>query len=239
MIGRTTYYVKPPRSFKMVLNQIKMNPELKEQYKFVRSILKYIKVTNHTYGELKNEDNYICVLHLLRMFVDAIFTCYGLVLANQKETYIRYFNEGNATNKLKCKSDNLTHGFIKKNLPERYEGLRDLYDESNKFIHPSVFFTISKKALNNLDEETKVEYKSFWFPKATGFLKNKEKFDFIFETLNNILYDVMVEVYNEAIVPNGGTTTINKQTKQNLALTKEAYEAHLIKLKKTKQQYKE
>ena len=45
----------------------------------------------------------------------------------------------------------------------RYEGIADLYDESNRYIHPSNFFKLDKVSAREIPEDVLDKWASFWF----------------------------------------------------------------------------
>lgn len=188
---------------------------------FFKCIYRYSQIALESY-RLLQESPYLNSLHIIRLLVDSIYTIYGLYLANTPDTYVSYFLEDKPTNKLKHKSEQLTTSVIGNYAKEDYEGIDVIYSESCRYLHPSIFMRISK---DDIPDKLKgiLTIPSIW-----GIRGDKERralIEFIIESLNYILYDVQLLVYNRAIVPlHSELKPIRwKRDKGNTQLTKEAF----------------
>lgn len=184
-----------------MLKQLVGNPELADFNTFLNSISQYCSIANNTYDNL--DGDYLSTLHLIRLLADGIYSVYGLLLADKKLEYIRYFIENKPTNRLECKGEQLTTNVIGKYAGEDYIGLDIIYRESCRYLHPSIFIDIVKHPHKLKDEHRGIlTPKSIWeTDDLKGEFTRKNKVAFIIDTLNNILYDVIMRAYNEAIVP--------------------------------------
>ena len=102
-----------------------------------------------------------------------------------------------------------------------FESKNNLYDESNKYLHPSAFLGLSKKFRKKVKTQST---RYCWFSKVSG-LKKNDKLDFLIRTLTYIFYDIFWDVFNEVIVPlNPECKVVKKPAKMpNTQITIKAY----------------
>lgn len=188
---------------------------------FLTCIYRYSRIALNSY-RLLQESPYLHSLHIIRLLVDSIYTIYGLSLANTPDTYLSHFFEDKPTNQLKHKSEKLTTNVIGNYAKEDYEGIDVIYSESCRYLHPSIFMRISKE---DIPDKLKgiLTIPSIWG--VRGGNNRRVLLEFIIESLNYILYDVQLLVYNRAIVPlHSELEPIRwKRDKGNTQLTKEAF----------------
>ena len=197
----TKLNIKKGTGRKKMLEQLVGNPELADFNTFLNSIAQYCSIANTTYDKL--DGDYLSTLHLIRLLADGIYSVYGLLLADKKLEYIRYFIENKPTNRLTCNGEQLTTNVIGKYAGEDYVGLDQIYRESCRYLHPSIFIEITKHPHKLKDVARGIlTPNSIWeTDQLKGEFTRKNKIAFIIDTLNNILYDVIMRAYNEAIVP--------------------------------------
>lgn len=197
----TRLNIKKGTGRKKMLEQLVGNPELADFNTFLNSIAQYCSIANTTYDKL--DGDYLSTLHLIRLLADGIYSVYGLLLADNKLKYIRYFIENKKMNQLEGKGQQLTSNVIGKYAGEDYVGLDQIYRESCRYLHPSIFIEITKHPHKLKDEDRGIlTPNSIWeTDQLKGEFTRKNKVAFIIDTLNNILYDVIMRAYNEAIVP--------------------------------------
>lgn len=219
------YYIKPPASFRKVLKATEL-PEVSTYRRFLITLLKYNVQINNSFGILNERGYQLGKLHLIRMFCDSIFTIYAATITDTKDTFLNRFLRGKPTNNQKKDGIQLTTNKVKALCNEKYEGISALYDECNRYVHPSYFFKLDKASIKKLPDEVLEEYADFWFKRPTNINKHKDKIEFIFLVLNNIFYDAVVEWYNEVVVPAcSNCQTIKKGKKVSIkTITYNAYE---------------
>lgn len=203
---------------------IKDNPALNDYFIFFSCLNEYAKLAFNTFGILREADaNYMNFLHLIRILTDAIYKIYGLSLVNNPDEYIYKFMNGEDTNKLRCKSENLSTTTIGKYIKEDYEGLDIIYSESNKYLHPSIFMLpLKKKNRGILSRQSKWVNK-----KLDKDLDNELRRDYFINKLNDILLDVTVLAYNRGIVPRYPELKYIEYHKPDLRITKEDYDKYV------------
>ncbi|MCM1224543.1 MAG: hypothetical protein NC548_59855 [Lachnospiraceae bacterium] len=200
-MASTKLNIKRGTGRKKMLQMLVGNPELEDFNTFLNSITDYCSLANNTYAKL--DGAYLSTLQLIRLLADGIYSVYGLLIVDNKLQYIRYFIENKPTNRLACKGEQLTTNVISRYIDEDYIGLSQIYKESCRYLHPSIFMNIIKHP-HTLKEEQRgiLTPKSIWeTDHLKGAFTNKNKVAFIVDTLNNILYDVIMRAYNEAIAP--------------------------------------
>lgn len=215
-------YIKKVRG--RLNSAIKDNPALNGYYVFLSCLNSYSKLVFSTYGILKDADaSYLNFLHLIRLLTDAIYKIYGLSLANNPDEYIYKFMNGEDTNKLKCKNENLSTNTIGKYIKEDYEGLDIIYSESNKYLHPSRLMIAVKKSKRGI-----LSKQSKWVNKKIDKgLDNEIRRDYFINKLNDILLDVTILAYNRGIVPNYPELKPIEYNKPDLKITKEDYDKYV------------
>ena len=158
---------------------------------FIKSIINYTNALNNSYSALREKENYIAVLHHQRMLCDVIFKCYSLYVADSKDTLLKRFIEDKRIDNQTYQGKQLTNGVIKQLLAERYKGIDVLYDECNKYIHPSIFFYKPQKRNDSTylftNDDNKQDIGLYLI--------------YMFDTLNNILSEVIMEIWNGLVVP--------------------------------------
>lgn len=189
-------YIKKARG--RLNNAARYNKALEGYVTFFQCLNEYCKVSLSTFGILRDANaSYLNFLHIIRLLTDAIYKIYGLILANEPDTYISYFMEGKDTNKLKHNTESLTTSTIGKYIGEEYEGIDTLYFESNYYLHPSRFILPMKKRIRGI-----ISRQSKWVNKKIDKeLDNELRRDYFIDALNKILLDVTIQAYNRAIVP--------------------------------------
>lgn len=218
---KETINIVPPKKFREIPRQLSQK-DLVMYRKFLLSLHKYSKSITRAYGLLRDDEAYICVLPLLRMAIDNCITAYSLLLVNEKQTFLERFFEGKPINQMCCGSSKLTHKFIVGEMEKKYVGISNLYDESNKYLHPSAFLGLSKKFRKKVKTQST---RYCWFSKVSGLKKNDDKLDFLIRTLTIIFYDIFWDVFNEVVVPlNPECKVVNKPAKMpNTQITIKAY----------------
>ena len=188
---------------------------------FLKAIGTYTHLLNYTYGEYRTNDFYIGVLHQIRMMIDAICKCTAFYLTDSKDTFLKRFIEDKCVNNQKKDGKQLTNIVIIDYLESRYTGIRDVYDECNRYVHPSIFFY------------RRFEDSNSWFMSINRLDKQKEVFDFFFEVSNLILVEILTDAFNSYAVPKYGLEPIDTKKKKWIirAYTKEALEAYKKKKK--------
>lgn len=201
--------------------------------KFLLSLQKYSTSIRRAYELLRDDEAYICVLPLLRMAIDNCITAYSFLLVNEKQTFLERFFEGKPINQMCCGSSKLTHKFIVGEMEKKYVGISNLYDESNKYLHPSAFLGLSNKFRKKVKTQST---ENCWFNKASGLKKRDDKIDFLITTLTNIFYDIHWDIFNEVVVPLNPECKVVKKldVMPNTQITIKAYK-ELTKNKKNQE----
>lgn len=184
---------------------------------FIKSINNYTKALNSSYSQLRATDFYLGVLHHIRMLTDVIFKVYALYLTDSKETFLKRFIEDKRIDNQTHNGKQLTNGIIKQKVAEKYEGIDTLYDDSNKYIHPSIFF------FNYNEPKDAIWY----FSKAGNKYNQSLQIIFYFDTLNNILSEVITDLWNDVVVPEYNLQPLVKRGfHYPLGFTEECYTAY-------------
>lgn len=172
---------------------------LDDLFTFFKCISEYARTALISYGLLrKSEAHYQNSLYIIRLLTDAIITTYGVSLANNPVTYIDNFLANKPTNRLKSGKENLTASYIVKKANEEYEGIEKMYQESNNYLHPSIYYRA--KRANNIVLGV-LTTKSSWKDNLSKTDSLNCRLDYIITSLRKILYDVQIEVFNKAVVP--------------------------------------
>ena len=162
--------------------------------RFIEALGRYANSANEGYCSLYMSKNYISMAHLLRMMADACFCAYGLLICNEKETYLKRFFEGEALNKCKKGNEQLSSNVIKKYIEEDYPGIAQVYEISNRFIHPSGFYYKNWKApiiKADVKESLLIDYSSLYSKSDIKLLND------LMQGLNEILYDILSKLKDQ------------------------------------------
>ena len=185
---------------------------------FLKAIGTYTHLLNYTYGEYRTNDFYIGVLHQIRMLIDVICRCSTFYLTNSKDTFLEHFINEKDLDVFSHNGNRLYNSYILKNFLEpRYTGIKDVYDECNRYIHPTIFF------YNRHNEN-----KECWFTSIKGLKEQKVVFDFFFDVSNLILIEVLTDCFNSYAVSKYGLEPIDTKKQKRIirAYTKEALEEY-------------
>ena len=186
---------------------------------FLKAIGTYTHILNYTYGEYRSNDFQIGVLHQIRMLVDVLCKCTALYFTDSKDTFIKRFIEDKRVDNQKYNGKQLTAKVILEYLESRYPGITDLYDECNRYVHPTIFFY------------RRYESSGSWFTNIRKLGEQKAVFDFFFDVSNWILVDIITDIFNTYAVPKYGLEPIPQKKHRNLILayTEEALQAYKVK----------
>lgn len=101
-------------------------------------------------------------------------------------------------------------------LESRYPGIKDLYEECNRYVHPTIFFYRRYESSEN------------WFTNIRKLNEQNVVFDFFFDVSNQILVEILTDAFNTYAVPKYGLEPIEakKRYKRTLAYTKEALDEY-------------
>ena len=167
---------------------------LKEINLFYKAIYGFNKMAANSYKSIIESDNnnIIYALHIVRLLIDGICSMYGVKLANNPELYIEKFNADERMDSLRIDGKKLTTGLIIRYLDERFLGIKELYEESCNYLHPTIFFKYFDKSNSILTPKNK------WHIK--GEKGNRFKLEYIVDAISSIHYDIQMEVYNEILV---------------------------------------
>lgn len=81
--------------------------------------------------------NYLCAIQQIRMQIDNCMTVFASQLVKNQTSFYNHFDKGGALNQLKVKGNALTTNYLLELLDEKYLGIRDIYREGCKWIHPT------------------------------------------------------------------------------------------------------
>ena len=180
---------------------------------FITSIANYAISVNEGYCDLHRNKNYICMVHLIRMMVDACFESYRLLLTDEKEKFLRYYFSDRDTNKCKYNGIQITTNILKGKIEEEYQGMGKVYEFSNRFIHPSNFY------IKDYSPENRVEIthkEDCILPDYTSlYLKREVQWvDSIMRILNEVLFDILNKLKDYIEPPIQLSHKINLDTKK-------------------------
>jgi hypothetical protein len=210
LIPKGDYYIRLPRL-------ITQNIQLMDEFGvFLKAIGNYTHLLNYTYGEYRTNDFYIGVLHQIRMMIDVICKCTAFYLTDSKDTFLSRFIEDKRVDNQKYNGKQLTANVTLDYLESRYTGIREVYDECNRYVHPSIFFYRRYKDSGS------------WFTSIRNLNEQKKVFDFFFDVSNQILVEILTDAFNTYAVPKYGLEPIEakKRYKRTLAYTKEALDEY-------------
>lgn len=182
---------------------------------FIKAINNYTKALNNSYSQLRVTDFYLGILHHIRMLTDVIFKVYALYLTDTKETFLKRFIEDKRLDNQTYNGKQLTNGIIKGLLAEKYPAIDVLYDNSNRYIHPSIIYYNYTKIDN-----------AIW--NIANGNNTSLTIVFYYDTLNNILADILMDLWNDVIAPK---YSLNTQVKRGyhypLGFSKECHNAYI------------
>ena len=81
--------------------------------------------------------NYLCAIQQIRMQIDNCMTIFASQLVKNQTSFYNHFDKGGALNQIKVKGNALTTNYLLELLDEKYIGIRDIYREGCKWIHPT------------------------------------------------------------------------------------------------------
>ena len=81
--------------------------------------------------------NYLCAIQQIRMQIDNCMTLFASQLVNNQTSFYDRFDKDGALNQLKVKGNALTTNYLLELLEEKFTGIRDIYREGCKWIHPT------------------------------------------------------------------------------------------------------
>ena len=183
----TSYHLKPDGILK---------PENIKYKVFLKAVANYALTVNSGFDTLYLNKNTECAIHLLRMLLDATMKTYGLLLAKNPVKYINDYLKGSHKGDYASRSYNKYDGksLLDGNIIEYMEGdgypIRKLYDDANRYIHPSNFYCLGIE----LDDETK---KWLWDSQDKALVKHTARLND--KTEREWVYGVMVLV-NETLL---------------------------------------
>lgn len=166
---------------------------------FYSSIYSYCKMVANSFKLIKESErgSNLFTLYTVRMLIDAIYSVYALKMVSDKAAYIRKYLADEETNKIIVGGKRLTTNLIGSTISDEYAGLDELYKESCRYLHPSIYYKMSKHT--DIDKSGVLNKYNGWGIRGTE--DNGLKILYIVDALSCILYDVQLSVFNEAIVP--------------------------------------
>lgn len=188
---------------------------------FLKAIGTYTHILNYTYGEYRTNDFQIGVLHQIRMMIDVLCKCTALYLTDSKDTFLKRFIEDKRVDNQKHNGKQLTANTVLEYLESRYAGIKDLYEECNRYVHPTIFFY------------RRYESSESWFTNIRKLNEQNVVFDFFFDVSNWILVDIITDIFNSYAVSKYGLEPVPQKKHRNLILayTEEALQAYKTKKK--------
>lgn len=210
LIPKGDYYRRLPRPITSQIHNIE------EFGTFIKAIGTYTHLLNYTYGEYRTNDFYIGVLHQIRMIIDVICKCTAFYLTDTKETFLKRFIEDKRLDNQKYNGKQLTANVTLDYLESRYTGIKEVYDECNRYIHPTIFFYRRYKDSGS------------WFTSIRSLKEQKVVFDFFFDVSNLILIEILTDAFNTYAVPKYGLEPVDTKKQKRIirAYTKEALEVY-------------
>ena len=166
---------------------------------FYSSIYKYCQVAANSYKLIKESDraSSLFTLYTVRMMIDAIYSMYAVKMVSDKAAYIGRYLADRETNNIIVNGKRLTTNLIGSTISLEYAGLDELYKESCRYLHPSIYYKMSKHT--DIDKSGVLGKYNGWGIKGSE--DNELKILYIVDALSCILYDVQLSVFNDAIVP--------------------------------------
>jgi hypothetical protein len=210
IIPKGSYYRRLPRNITIHIH------EMEDFGIFLKAIGTYTHLLNYTYGEYRTNDFYIGILHQIRMMIDVLCKCTAFYLTDSKDTFLSRFIKDKCVNNQKKDGKQLTTNVTLDYLENRYTGIREVYDECNRYVHPSIFFYRRYKDSGS------------WFTSIRNLNEQKKVFDFFFDVSNQILVEILTDAFNTYAVPKYGLEPIEakKRYKRTLAYTTEALDVY-------------
>ena len=173
--------------------------ELTDIRLFFSSIYTYCKAVANSYTLMKESDrgSNLFTLYTVRMMIDAIYSMYAVKMVSDKAAYIGRYLADKETNNIIVGGKRLTTNFIGSTISLEYAGLDELYKESCRYLHPSIYYKMSKHT--DIDKSGVLGKYNGWGIKGSE--DNELKILYIVDALSGILYDVQLSVYNDVLVP--------------------------------------
>jgi hypothetical protein len=221
LIPKGDYYIRLPRL-------ITQNIQLMDEFGvFLKAIGNYTHLLNYTYGEYRTNDFYIGVLHQIRMLIDVICKCTAFYLTESKDTFLKRFIEDKRLDNQTYNGRQLTAKVILDYLESRYTGIRDVYDECNRYMHPTIFF-YNRHKHDRVCDRICDKQSGYWFSSIRTLKEQKVVFDFFFDVSNLILIEVLTDCFNSYAVSKYGLEPIDTKKQKRIirAYTKEALEEY-------------
>lgn len=163
--------------------------------------------------------NYLCAIQQIRMQIDNCSTIYASQLVKNQTTFYNHFEKDGALNQLKIEGNALTTNYLLELLDEKYTGIREIYREGCKWIHPTSkrlnFFCVTP--LSYGEPTSIVGYKSKEYSIVNGLMV-----DTLVEDICNDMYyamDILLELVNEQIKlqqEEASTVTTDEQLFDNI-----------------------
>ena len=203
---------------------------------FYKSIYKYCQVVANSYKLIKESDRggSLFTLYTVRMMIDAIYSMYAVKMVSDKAAYIRKYLADEETNKIIVGGKRLTTNHIGSTISLEYAGIDELYRESCRYLHPSIYYKMSKHT--DIDKSGVLGKYNRW--RIRGGEDNELKILYIVDALSCILYDVQLSVFNDAIVPlYPDKLQPIKWTKRAKVLDAASCRAYILHQKKIKEKY--
>ena len=185
-------------AIKSVLEQLD-KAGLSDAQLFYSSIYKYCQVVANSYKLINESDrgSSLFTLYTVRMMIDAIYSMYAVKMVSDKAAYIGRYLADKETNNIIVGGKRLTTNFIGSTISLEYAGLDELYKESCRYLHPSIYYKMSKHT--DIDKSGVLGKYNGWGIKGSE--DNELKILYIVDALSCILYDVQLSIFNDAIVP--------------------------------------
>lgn len=132
-------------AIKSVLEQLE-KAGLSDVQLFYSSIYKYCQVVANSYKLIKESDrgSNLFTLYTVRMMIDAIYSMYAVKMVSDKAAYIGRYLADKETNNIIVGGKRLTTNFIGSTISLEYAGLDELYKESCRYLHPSIYYKMNK-----------------------------------------------------------------------------------------------
>ena len=217
---------------KEVINQLR-EAKLNESLLFYKALYSFAQMSANSYKSIveSEKNNILYTLHIVRLMIDCICSMYGVKLSGNPELYIQKFNKNERLDCLRVKGDKLSTNVILKYLNERNNGISELYNESCRYLHPTIYYKHKDKS------DSILQMKNKW--RIKGNLENRYKIEYILKSLSDILFDIQLEVFNEVIVPLYPDKLSNVEwKKRNVSLDRETCMEYITKKLKQEEKFK-
>ena len=180
---------------------------------FINSISKYAVSVDEGYCDLHRAKNYVCMVHLIRMMCDACFESFRLLITDEKDKFLRYYFSDRDTNKCRLNGVEITSRVLKEKIEEEYSGMAQVYEFSNRFIHPSSFYFRDY----DLEDNREIEHNDKVVLPNYGSLYLKEevqRMNDIMGILNKVLLEILRKLKDYIEPPIEFPQKLNLQTMQ-------------------------